>query len=107
MTASVAAWIFFIFYQVAIGCDKFFSVKPICSHNTINELGSNYNIVGFVVLGGFMMVWIIVLIKIIRSKSKSERTPLIVQFNILSMSVIATALTTIWDWGGVCIDRLG
>jgi len=88
-----------------LGCDKFLSSSPLCPHSDF-DYGNIYWYICYGVLGGFLIVWISLLTKIIQSTPGSERVPYFTAFNIVSMGTIATILA-VMDWGGVCIDVLG
>jgi len=61
----------------------------------------------FTVLGGFILTWFSILMRIVYSKPGFECVPFYTTFNIVSMGTIATVLSLFLNWGGVCIDVLG
>jgi hypothetical protein len=59
------------------------------------------------VLGGFVLIWCALFMRLLSIIDVSKRVPYIIAFSIVSMGTIATALALFWNWGGVCIDVLG
>eukprot|EP01041_Mallomonas_annulata_P012568 gene12568-26467_t len=103
--ACVLSWTLFVTYEVALGFDKLYRENPICPYSD-RDYAKWYWFSNFAVLGGFCFTWVFLLLKIALLKSGSSRIPHLTSFNIVSMGIIATILA-IYNWGGVCIDRLG
>lgn len=58
-------------------------------------------------LGGYGVVWISIVGKLIQSERGQERIPYLLSFNIVSMGFLTTFLSVVLNWGGECIDVLG
>eukprot|EP01041_Mallomonas_annulata_P000687 gene687-1316_t len=104
--ACLTAWIIFVVYEIGIGFDQLYSRHPICPYSD-REYSPLYWLVNYVVLGAFLLTWIMLLMKIFQMKPGPTRVPLLTAFHIVSIGTIATILALVWNWGGVCIDALG
>ena len=105
--ACAAAWTIFIVYEVAIGYDKFNSVNPLCPHSDW-YYPIWYWYICYGVLGAFTIITLLLVItKISHIDAIEDRVPHLVACNIILISTIATVLTLVLNWGGVCIDVLG
>ena len=61
----------------------------------------------YCVLGGFILIWLALLIKFIHA-NELETVPYLISLNIVSMGTIAALLYVVFDWGGgICIDTIG
>ena len=58
-------------------------------------------------LGAFASKLVLVVIKILKISTMEERVPHIVAFHIILISMVATVLSIVWNWGGLCVDMLG
>jgi len=101
-----AAWINFIAFEIAIGCDKYINSRPLCPFEH-SEFEESVDAINIFVFGGFFFVWLVLLQKVYTVRSGQKRVPLLTAFNIVSIGLIATFLVVAFDWGGVCIDVLG
>ena len=101
------AWIQFIAYEAFLGYDQYFSPQPLCPH-TEEDFGRPawYVAINYCCLGGFVMIWLALAIKISVMEASKARSVMIVALNIVSMGTIATVLAVIFEWGGVCVDML-
>lgn len=101
------AWVFFSVSHVALGLDKAFSENPICPNT-----GTHGSSVSFMALGGLIITWAGVLTRLILVKSTDRFsdgriTPVLVSFQVLSMSCVSIFLQTVFNFGGTCVDALG
>mmetsp|Transcript_19791 Transcript_19791/g.27208 ORF Transcript_19791/g.27208 Transcript_19791/m.27208 type:complete len:730 (-) Transcript_19791:249-2438(-) len=104
--ACIGAWGFFIAFQLCLGLDKIYSKNPLCPYSDF-DYGNWYWYTCMCALGGFLTTWGVLLTKIVQSKPGNERVPYLTAFNIVSMGSLATILSLVFEWGGVCIDVLG
>jgi hypothetical protein len=102
----VPAWLLFIIFELAVFFDRQYSKKPLCPHSD-HHFPEWYWYTNFGVLGGFIVVLFVLLLKMIQSESGSKRITSLVAFNIVLMGTIATILALCFEWGGMCIDVLG
>lgn len=105
-SACYMAWFVFVGFEVGIGCDHYFSKKPLCPYSD-HDYGAWYWYIIVGVLGAFIIVWGIIFMKLFQSKPGIEMIPYLTAFNIVSMGTISTVLAVALNWGGVCIDVLG
>ena len=54
-----------------------------------------------------MIIWLVVLSKISQIDELEDKVPHMVAFHIVSMGTMATILSLLFNWGGLCIDVLG
>eukprot|EP01041_Mallomonas_annulata_P002749 gene2749-5415_t len=104
--ACITAWVFFISYEVSICLDQMLNPYPLCPHSDV-DYGYWYWFTNHLVLGGFILTWIMLFTKIVQMKAGPLRVPYLTAFNIVSMGTLATTMAVVWNWGGVCIDVLG
>ena len=105
-TACFISWVVFFSFQIFIGVDNCFSKKPICSSES--NIFSKWNLVAcFAVLGGFTIIWSMLLSRILKSSCLKDGVPLMIYFNIVTMATIASFLSFTLNWGGLCIDSFG
>lgn len=102
---SIVAWSFFIIFQIAIGCDRYLSTQPLCPY-TDKDYPDWYWYTCFSCLGGFILIWLVLAIKLFQLERGPHQVPLLVALSIVSMGTIATFLSLVFVWGGVCIDVL-
>lgn len=62
--------------------------------------------VNYCVLGGFIVLWMALFYKLFQIQVDEERVPFLISFSIVSMGMIATALSVVFNWGD-CVDILG
>lgn len=98
-----SSWAFFIAYQVLIGLDRLYSPAPLCPHSD-RQFQPWYHYICYGCLGGFLIVWLVLFIKLVRVNNSAKAIPLFVAFNIVSMGTISTFLSVVMHWGGMCID---
>ena len=104
--ASVLSWIIFIGLELFLLFNHKFSSQPLCPNNSDKyEIWYWYSYYG--IFGGFLVVCMILLMKLVRSKPGKERTLFYFTLNNVSIATIATFLAIEFDWGGICIDILG
>mmetsp|Transcript_30216 Transcript_30216/g.41566 ORF Transcript_30216/g.41566 Transcript_30216/m.41566 type:complete len:767 (-) Transcript_30216:185-2485(-) len=104
--ACILAWVVFIFFEIIIEYDHMYSKSPLC--NTSDRYYPRwYQSIYLIVLGGFMVTWLILLSRIVNSKPGFECVPFYTAINIVSMGAVATILAIFFNWGGVCVDVLG
>ena len=99
------AWAYFIVWQIAIALDREYSPAPLCPYSD-QGYGQWYDRVMFFVLGGFVLIWLLLVVRIVQFESGRKRLPLVVALNIVSMGTIATFLAVVFEAGGTCIDVL-
>jgi signal transduction histidine kinase/CheY-like chemotaxis protein len=102
------AWVSFISYETIMGLNYIFSNNPICSGDHIDY--SNYYWYSmFFVLGGFSVVLSNIVIRIINTDAKeiSKKCLFYIALNLILITTIATILSIVFNWGGICIDQLG
>lgn len=104
--ACISAWAFFLIFEALIGYDKYTSTQPLCPYSD-EDYPSWYWYTCYGVLGAWVIIWLILLIKIIQIKQLEDKIPHIVALNIVSIGTVATALALVLNWGGLCIDVLG
>ena len=103
----LSAWIFFISFQIFIGCDRFYSAKPLCPYSEKEfDPPAWYTATLYTCLGGFFMIWMALALKVYLTESSKARVLLFAGLQIVSMGTIATMLAVFWEWGGFCIDVL-
>ena len=100
------AWILFIFFEILIEVDYLFSKHPLCRYSD-KEYPQWYWIFCYTILGGFLISWMLLLVRIIYAKSGNGSETVFIAFNIVSMGTLATAIALIFNWGGICVDALG
>eukprot|EP01035_Chromulina_nebulosa_P038926 gene38926-52572_t len=103
--ACILAWVFYIVFQLALGLNYYLSESPLCPYTNI-FYGKMYWYSTSFVLGGYFLLWGIVLLKIIYTKPGPQRVSYFLAFNILSICCI-TNFIICFDWGGFCIDPFG
>ena len=104
--SCILAWGIFLAFEIYIGLDRIYSKNPLCPHSDL-KYGKWYWYTIVVVFGGFLTTWGELLTKIVQSNPGNERVPYLTAFNIVTMGTLATLLSLVFDWGGVCIDVLG
>jgi len=100
-----SAWIFFIGFILFIGFDTIYSSNPLCPSYGYN-FSSIFWHINYSVLGGFVLILMLIIMKILQFRSNGSLAPLYVALNIVTMGTIATFLALIPEWGGYCIDVL-
>ena len=103
MLGSAVAY--FVVFQAAFGVANLSHMTPMCPH-TSEGFPFWYFASCYSVLGGFMMIWLLLVVKVLTIKEENKRVPIWVALGIVTMATISTILG-IFDWGGVCIDVLG
>lgn len=86
--------------------DKHFSQNPLCPH-IADGYGYFYTFSQVSFTSGFGFTSIVLVARILRSRSEIERIPSILAFNIAFISFIAAILDSSPEWSGICIDALG
>eukprot|EP01041_Mallomonas_annulata_P018180 gene18180-36985_t len=87
--ACALTWIIFALYEVGIGYDYFFSGNPLCPFTDI-KYDPWYWHTNFAVLGGFCLIWLMMLLKVTQMKIGVTRAPHLTAFNIVTIGTIAT-----------------
>ena len=101
------AWVIFSSYEFLIFMDKQFSKHPLCSHSPIGY-GYFYNFANVSTLSGFGFTWIVLIARILRSKSVNAIVvPHLIAFHVASMGLITAILDITFERNGICIDVLG
>ena len=101
------SWIIFASYEIFIHTDRHLSPNPLCPH-IAEGYGYFYTFSHVSFTSGFAFTSIILIAKILRSRSEIERrVPNIIAFNIAFMSLVTAILDLSPEWGGICIDALG
>ena len=89
------------------GLDKIYaSENALCPHSDANFPNWYWHVM-YGVLGGFVLIWCALFMRLLSITESAKRVPYVVAFNIVTMGTIATVLALFWSWGGVCIDVLG
>lgn len=101
----IYSWLMFITFEFAVGFDRLYNDNPLCPYSD-KDFGNTYWNICFTCLGGFLLIFFSLVMKLFQLKG-GKRVPLLVSINIVSMGTIATALSLIFEWGGVCVDGLG
>jgi signal transduction histidine kinase len=99
------AWFHFIIFQLVVGYDRLFSKKPLCPFSDAG-FGEVYWYSCFCCLGAFIMICLVLLIRIVSTQLGNYRVPYILAFNVAAIGTIASWLSFVHEWGGVCIDVL-
>ena len=98
------AWLFFIAYEICIRLDQLYSSSPLCPFSD-QYYDAWYWHWMYLCLGGFIMVWLVLVWRLFSNKISIEKIPLCVAFHIVSIGTIATILA-LFNWGGMCVDVL-
>ena len=102
--ACAIGWIVFIIFQTKHGYSR-----HMCSPSLYNEVFKGYYLYAdFTVSGGFGIIWIILLSRIILSKRKlHEISSYVAFFHVVSMGLCSSLLSLASDRGGICADYFG
>lgn len=101
----IYSWFIFTAMQLGVGYNRMYNASPLCFH-TAKHYGIAYFNTYYICVGGFILTLSSLVMKLWRLKG-GQRVPILVSINIVSMAMIATTLTLVVEWGGVCIDGLG
>jgi hypothetical protein len=101
----VVAWINFIIFQLIVGYDRRFSEKPLCPYSA-SSFGKTYWCFCFSCLGAFMMICLVLFYRVASTQLGHHRVPHVLALNIAAMGTIASWLSIVHEWGGVCIDAM-
>lgn len=104
--ACLLTWAIFSSYQFIISMDQQFSKHPLCSHSSIGY-GYVYFFANVTTLSGFGFTWIVLLTRILRSKSENATVPHWIAFHVASMGLVTAILDIIFERNRICIDVLG
>ena len=77
-------WSFFITYEMTIMLNQLYSSSPLCPFSDLGFDAWYWNSL-YLCLGGFAMIWLALLCRILKNKICAEKIPLYVAFNIVSM----------------------
>ena len=101
------AWIIFIIYEVFIELDYQYSKSPICPYSHDSYPAMYWNSMYFI-LGGFVMILANIVTRFFTTNKEdfNKRFLYWIAFHMIFISSISTALTIIFNFGGVCIDHL-
>ena len=88
-----------------MGVDRYHSKHPLCYHSDV-DYGKWYWISLHIIIGGFVIVWVIFVTKMIQTNPGTERKICIIGFNAITIATVSAMLSVFFDWG-VCIDSLG
>jgi hypothetical protein len=83
LKSCIAAWLFFIIYEILIRCDQVYSREPLCPYD--DDFGKFYWYSCYGVFGGFLLIFCSVILKIFHTKKKNRRAPLILALNIVAI----------------------
>ena len=101
-----AAWTLFLSIHFFLWYDRTYNNSKFCPFTDENDNSIYWNIT-FVVFGGFLMIWLALLMKLLFLSHKIETVPLLVALNIVSMGTLSTLYQLLLDQGSICIDVLG
>ena len=105
--ALALAWVVYICFQVGFGIDHAVNgEQSLCPYNDENFPGWYYRI-NYCVVGGFVLIFLVLLIKIISIDPGNHRVPLIINLHIVGMGLVSAVISIIVDTGGICVDVLG
>lgn len=103
--ACGVAWAVFVPYEIAIGLDRLYSKHPLCPYNA-SSFNDWFRPITCGVVGGFVLLWLLMIDKLRQIRCEYKRVPLLVAFNIVTIATITSILSVVFAWGGVCIDVL-
>jgi signal transduction histidine kinase len=102
------SWSIFIVYETAIGVNYYRSSLPICPYVDVIDV-SYYTTMMYFILGGFFMILASIIIRFITTNENDTNKYFLywISLHIITISTVSTFITTVYNWGGVCIDSLG
>jgi signal transduction histidine kinase/CheY-like chemotaxis protein len=102
------SWSIFITYELAIGFNYFEANQPICPYKDVISNSYYINIMYFI-LGGFFMILASIIVRFLTTNENDSNKYFLywISLHIITISTISTFITTLYNWGGVCIDSLG
>ena len=85
-----AAWLFFILFEIAIRYDQLHSVQPLCPYSDQDVDREWYWPVRYAIFGGFILVLITVIVKMLQMKKSDRKVPLLIAFHIILIGINKT-----------------
>lgn len=104
--ACIVAWALFLAMQIFGGLSHRSLNTRLCRYES-KSFHIWYKYVGFSIVGVFGIIWTIFLWRIVQRKSNPDISPYVAYFNVISMGLITSILSLIFDWGGICMDGFG
>jgi signal transduction histidine kinase len=105
-SAVSAAWILFLSIHFYLWYDRVYNNSKFCPYTDENDDDMYWNTT-FVVFGGFLMIWLALLMKFFFLNEKIEVVPILVALNIVTMGTLSTMYQLTLDKGSICVDVLG
>ena len=99
------AWIVYFCYEIGLIVNGF-SQHPLCPYDPANY-GSFYGFACAVALSGFFFTLIMLVAKVIQTRSEKERISNFIAINIVLIGLVSTFLAIFFNVGGICVDSLG
>jgi uncharacterized membrane protein len=85
-----AAWLFFILFETAIRYNQLYSNQPLCPYSDQDVNKEWYWPVRYAILGGFILVLITVIVKMLQMKKKDKKVPLYIAFHLIAQGINKT-----------------
>jgi uncharacterized membrane protein len=85
-----ASWLSFILFQTVIRYNQLYSKQPVCPFSDEDVNKEWYWPIRYAILGGFILVLITVIVKMLQMKKKDKKVPLYIAFYIITLGINKT-----------------
>lgn len=92
-----------------IEIDDRYATNPLCSNDHM-FLGAWYHYANCAILSAFICASMVMSVRLMHWRvvqNDKYTAAYTIFFNVVAMSTVATFLNVCFNWGGICIDRLG
>lgn len=100
------AWIQWLTLQIGMEWNHISSARAICPYDDY-QYPTWYWYSLFLMLGGFLILQLVLIIKILMSRPGIERQTYFPTLNVIVLATLSLLLAVTSNWGGLCVDSIG